>query len=72
MRFPILILASGLLAGCATTQPLAPLAFDESDPTVATRPVAYQSVTAGYAPGRPVEPGDWLEQNRQVAPGGES
>ncbi len=28
------------------------------------------NVTAGFQPYRPVEPADWLELNRRVAPGG--
>lgn len=67
MKSPLLILAGGLLTGCAA-QPLAPVAADASDPAAATRPIAYQPVVAGYTPGRPVEPGDWLDLNRQVSP----
>lgn len=68
MKFAAILVASGALAGCAVQPP--PLVADASVPALATGPVAYRSVVADYVPRRPVDPEDWRERNRQVAPEG--
>lgn len=39
-----------------------------ADPHYGLQPISHNSSTRGYVSQRPVEPGDWQEQNRQVAP----
>jgi hypothetical protein len=55
------------LAACVPTAPpywlVAP-----ADPTLRVRDPVYSGVTAGVKDYRVVEPKDWREQNRQVAP----
>jgi hypothetical protein len=45
---------------------------DPSNPYAAVPPVSYRSVIAPYESLRPVEPGDWVKQNEQVAPKAEA
>ena len=68
MKFAAILVASGVLAGCAVEPP--PLGADASVPDVSTGPVAYRPVVDDYVPRRPVQPEDWRERNRQVAPEG--
>ncbi len=56
------------LGACVATSPPAYLAAP-ADPTVATRNPGYAAVTAGVRNYDVVEPGDWRELNRCVAPG---
>ena len=69
MRSAFILVAGGLLAGCANVPP-GPILANASDPTLAARPVPYRSVVANYVPRRPGEPEDWRDRNRQVAPEG--
>ena len=69
MRMTVLVVTGGFLGGCAAVQP-PPLVADASVPALATGPVAYRSVVGDYVPRRPVDPEDWRERNRQVAPNG--
>ena len=69
MRSAVILVAGGVLAGCATVPP-APILADASDPALATRPVPYRAVVENYVPRRPADPEDWRERNRQVAPEG--
>ncbi len=68
MKLAAILVASGILAGCAVEAP--PIGADASIPSLSTGPVAYRSVVDNYVPRRPVEPEDWRERNRQVAPDG--
>lgn len=68
MKFAAILVASGVLAGCAVEPP--PLVANASVPALGTGPVAYRPVVDGYVPRRPMEPEDWRERNRQVAPDG--
>jgi hypothetical protein len=56
------------LGACVTPDPPAYLAAP-ADPAVGTRSPGYASVTAGVRSYDVVEPGDWRELNRRVAPG---
>lgn len=69
MRSAIILFAGGVLAGC-TTAPPAPILAEASEPAVATRPVTYRPVVDNYVPRRPVDPEDWRQRNREVAPNG--
>lgn len=65
----ISLVALGLgLAACVPTQHPTYL-VSAADPAVGTRPIAYSSVTAGVRGYDVVEPLDWRELNRRVAPG---
>lgn len=56
------------LAACMPAQP--PSAFlAAADPSAVTRPPRYAAVTAGVRAYDVVEPLDWRELNRRVAPG---
>lgn len=70
MKSAVILVASGVLAACAMAPP-APVLVDASDPAVGTRPVAYRPVVDNYVPRRPVNPEDWRERNRQIAPDGD-
>jgi hypothetical protein len=69
MRSAFILVAGGVLAGCANVPP-GPILANASDPTVATRPVTYRPVVDSYIPRRPADPEDWRERNRQVGPEG--
>lgn len=45
-----------------------PRVIRAADPDVALQPVTYNSAIRGYVSQRPVEPGNWQEQNQNVAP----
>ena len=65
--------ALGSLAVSACMPPAHPNLISGRHPADASAPVrAAQAgdVTAGFQPYRPVEPADWQELNRRVAPGG--
>jgi hypothetical protein len=64
---PIVALALALSA-CVPATPPAYLAAP-ADPSVRTRPPRYAAVTAGVRSYDVVEPLDWRELNRRVAPG---
>ncbi|MBM1170142.1 hypothetical protein [Microvirga arabica] len=66
---PLAILGLSLGA-CVATQPPSYLAAP-ADPSVGTRSPGYSSVTAGVRSYDVVEPGDWRELNRRVAPEGD-
>lgn len=55
------------LGACVPTTPPAYLAAP-ADPAVGTRSPGYTAVTAGVRSYDVVEPGDWRELNRRVAP----
>lgn len=69
MRSAIILVAGGVLAGCAAAPP-PPVLAEASDLAVGTRPVIYRPVVDNYVPRRPVDPEDWSQRNRQVAPNG--
>jgi hypothetical protein len=56
------------LAACVPSQPPSYL-VSAADPAVGVRPPAYSSVTAGVRGYDVVDPLDWRELNRRVAPG---
>lgn len=56
------------LGACVPATPPAYLAAS-ADPSVGTRPPRYSAVTAGVRGYDVVEPLDWRELNRRVAPG---
>ncbi|WP_210497417.1 hypothetical protein [Microvirga antarctica] len=65
----ILLAALSLgLAACIPTQPTSYLVA-AADPAAGTRLPAYSSVTAGVRAYEVVDPLDWRELNRRVAPG---
>ncbi|MGF9760114.1 hypothetical protein AAII07_33460 [Microvirga sp. 0TCS3.31] len=64
---PLAALGLGL-AACVPTQHPSYL-VSAADPAVGTRPPAYSSVTAGVRGYEVVDPLDWRELNRRVAPG---
>ncbi|QFU16549.1 hypothetical protein GDR74_10085 [Microvirga thermotolerans] len=64
---PLAVLGLGL-AACVPTAPPAYLAAP-ADPDVGLRSPGYASVTAGVRAYDVVEPLDWRELNRRVAPG---
>ncbi len=65
----ISLVALGLsLAACVPTQHPSHL-VSAADSAVGTRPPAYSSVTAGVRAYDVVDPLDWRELNRRVAPG---
>jgi hypothetical protein len=64
---PLAVLGFGLGA-CVATTPPAYLAAP-ADPSVGVRTPGYASVTAGVRNYDVVEPLDWRELNRRVAPG---
>lgn len=68
MKFAAILVAGGVLAGCAVEDP--PIGADASVPALSTGPVSYRPVVDNYVPRRPVDPDDWRERNRQVAPNG--
>ena len=69
IRFATLVGAGLGLAACVPTTPpdylMAP-----ADPALRVRDPAYAPVTAGVKNYEVTGPKDWIEQNRQVAPGG--
>ncbi|MBJ6128324.1 hypothetical protein [Microvirga splendida] len=66
---PFVALGLGLGACVPTTLPTYLAA--PADPSVGTRSPGYASVTAGVRSYDVVEPGDWRELNRRVAPEGD-
>ena len=68
MKLAAILVAGGVLAGCAVEAP--PLGPDASAASPSAGPVAYRPVVDDYVPRRPVEPEDWRDRNRQVAPDG--
>jgi hypothetical protein len=64
ISIPVLALALG---ACVPTTPSYLTA--PADPTIRSRGPGYASVTAGVRNYDIVEPLDWREQNRRVAPG---
>jgi hypothetical protein len=56
------------LGACVATQPPSYLAAP-ADPTIDTRTPGYAAVTAGVRSYDVVDPADWRELNRRVAPG---
>lgn len=57
-----------LFVAACKTYPYPVAGADPADPSARVAPVRYQSALGGYASQRPVEPGDWREQNRRVTP----
>ncbi len=64
---PLAVLGLGLGACVPTTLPSYLAA--PADPAVGTRSPGYTAVTTGIRSYDVVEPGDWRELNRRVAPG---
>ena len=58
--------AAALVAGCAPLAPLPIAGHSPADPSAPTPLLRAQSVTAGTADYRPVEPKPWAERNRAV------
>lgn len=69
MKIVPLLIAGGLLAGCASPLPILQTGPDPADPASPAAPSPYEPVTAGTADHRPVEPKSWLDMNERVAPG---
>jgi hypothetical protein len=69
MRKLILLVVLGLALGACV--PIAPPAYltVPADPAVGSRTAGYTAVTAGVRNYNVVEPLDWRELNRRVAPG---
>lgn len=67
---PISLLALALALGACVPETPSYLAAT-TDPSVGTRPSRYAAVTAGVRNYDVVEPLDWRELNRRVAPGGD-
>lgn len=67
MLRPVLATAAALgLAACATTPPAH--LVRAADPAAPSAPVRYTAVAAGTVSYSPVQPLDWGEVNRRVAP----
>jgi hypothetical protein len=61
----IAVVLSLAVSACSLREPRVIRAVD---PDVALQPVTYNSAIRGYVSQRPVEPGNWQEQNQNVAP----
>jgi hypothetical protein len=61
----VAIVLSLSVSACAVGEPGVVRA---ANPDVALQPVTYNSAIRGYTSQRPVEPGNWQEQNQNVAP----
>jgi len=66
---PISLAAFGLTLGACVPAALPPSLAAPADPSVGVRAPGYASVTAGVRDYDVVEPLDWRELNRRVAPG---
>lgn len=62
------IVASLLLAGCASAPPRLMAGPDPADPHGPAARVAYNSATASYVSQRPATPKPWRQQNESVTP----
>lgn len=69
IRFATIIGAGFSLAACVPAAPPAWL-VQPADPALGIRAPRYATVTSGVQRFDVVEPSDWRELNRQVAPGG--
>lgn len=69
MKIVPLLIAGGLLAGCANPLPTLQTGPDPADPSSPIAPNPYEPVTAGTADYRPVAPKTWRDMNERVAPG---
>ncbi len=65
-RIVLALTAPLLVAACTVTAP--PYLIAPAEPTIPVPPTRYAPVTAGTRSFRPVEPGDWREQNIRVTP----
>jgi hypothetical protein len=68
IRLIALVALALVLGGCVPTQPPSYLVAP-ADPAVGVRTPRYAAVTAGVRNYNVVEPLDWRELNRRVAPG---
>lgn len=64
----LFIAAIALALGACSLAPVPEYLARPADPNVRVPAYRYQSVSAGTAALRPMEPKDWRELNRQVGP----
>jgi hypothetical protein len=70
MKIVSLVIAGGLLAGCASRLPGLQTGPDPADPALPVTAAPYQPVTAGTADYQPIGPKPWRDMNERVGPGG--
>lgn len=72
IRFPTTPVVLGLVLGLTSYGPATAQSYltNPADPKVRVKDPGYADVTAGVKTFEVTGPKDWIEQNRQVAPGG--